>query len=89
MDKHDQLFIQLLYIFQQSAMQSMGKIKNPLTDKVERNLDQAQNSIDLLEMLKEKTRNNIPPEASKILDGFLMELRLNYIDEVNKKQVPS
>jgi hypothetical protein len=84
MEKDDQLFIQLLYIFHSSAMQAFGKLKNPITGKIEKNLDQAKQSIDMLKMLKEKTVNNLTPELTKALDSFLTEVKLNYVDEVNK-----
>jgi|RhiMethySRZTD1v2_1073278.scaffolds.fasta_scaffold3342018_1 hypothetical protein len=84
MTQSDQLFIQLLYIFHASAMQSMGKLKNPVTDKVERDLAQANQSIEMIEMLKEKTKGNISEELSRAIDAFLTELRLNYVDEVAK-----
>ena len=84
MTQSDQLFIQLLYIFHASAMQSMGKLKNPVTDKVERDLAQANQSIEMIEMLKEKTKGNISEELSRAVDAFLTELRLNYVDEVAK-----
>jgi hypothetical protein len=35
----------------------------------------------MLEMLKEKTKGNISPELSRLLDQFLTDLRLNYVDE--------
>ena len=84
MTQSDQLFIQLLYIFHASAMQSMGKLKNPMTDKIERDLAQANQSIEMIEMLKEKTKGNISEELSRAIDAFLTELRLNYVDEVAK-----
>jgi hypothetical protein len=84
MKENDQLFIQLLYVFHTSAMQSMGKLKNPFSDKIERDLVQAKQSIDMLEMMKEKTKGNLSDELSRILDGFLTELRLNFVDESNK-----
>ena len=87
MNENDQLFIQLLYVFHTSAMQSMGKIKNPLSDKIERDLSQAKQSIDMLEMIKEKTKGNLSDELKRILDGFLTELRLNFVDESNKMVV--
>jgi hypothetical protein len=89
MNENDQLFIQLLYVFHTSAMQSMGKLKNPLSDKVERDLSQAKQSIDMLEMIKEKTKGNLSDELKRILDGFLTELRLNFVDESNKTVVNS
>jgi len=84
MEKNDQLFIQLLYIFQASAMQALGKIKSPITGQIEKNIEQAKQSIEMLEMLKEKTKNNLSDELIKALDTFLSEVRLNYVEEMNK-----
>lgn len=82
-------FTQLLYLFYSSAMVAMGKLKNPATDKIERNLEQAKQSIDLLEMLKVKTKGNLSDSESRMLDGFLTDLRLNFVDESNKETVSS
>jgi hypothetical protein len=84
MNPDDQLFVQLLYIFHSSAMQSLGKVKNPFTDKIERDLHHAKETIDMIEMLKTKTQGNLSSELSNILDRFLTELRLNFVDESNK-----
>jgi hypothetical protein len=85
MTGNDELFIQLMLIFHQNAMIAMGKLKNPVTDKVERDLMQAKQSIDMLEMIKEKTINNLSPELARTLEHALTELRLNYVDETNKQ----
>ena len=84
MEKDDQLFMQLMYIFHSTALQALGKLKNPISGKIEKNADQARQSIDMLEMLKRKTSGNLAPELSKMLDNFLSELKLNYVDELNK-----
>ncbi len=77
-------FVQLVLMFQVSAMQQMGKIQNPLTKKTERDLNQAKFSIDMLEMIQQKTKNNLSDSEKKFLDHVLFELRMNYVDEVNK-----
>jgi len=79
-----QLFTLLVMNFQSSAMMSMGKLINPVTQKIERNLDQAKFSIDLLGMLEEKTRGNLAEEEEQLLRKVLTELRLNYVDELEK-----
>jgi len=84
MEKNDQLFIQLLYIFHASAMQALGKIKNPINGKIEKNLEQAKQSIEMIEMLKEKTKNNLSVELNNAIDKFLAEIRLNYVDEIGR-----
>ncbi len=49
------LFMQLVLMFQTAAMQQMGKVINPLTQKIEKDLSQAKFSIDMLGMIEEKT----------------------------------
>jgi hypothetical protein len=85
-EQHDALFVNLVLMFQSAAMQQMGKISNPLTGKVEKNLDQARFSIDMIEMLKAKTRGNVSSEIGALLDSTLTNLRLNYVDEAAKSE---
>ena len=80
-DSKTQLFLQLVLMFQTAALQQMGKIMNPITKKVEKDLNQAKFSIDILGMLQEKTQNNLSPEEKKFIDHVLFELRMNYLDE--------
>ena len=89
MNTDDQLFTQLLYIFYSSAMVSMGKLMNPASDKIERNLEQAKQSIDILELIRDKTKNNLTDTQQRTLDGLLTDLRLNYVDESNKDLISS
>jgi hypothetical protein len=77
-------FIQLVLMFQTAAMHQMGKIQNPITKKTERDLNQAKFSIDMLEMIQQKTKNNLSENEKKFLDHVLFELRMNYVDEMNK-----
>lgn len=77
-------FAQLVAIFHSSAMVALGKIKNPATDRIERNLEQAKHAVDTLEMLRVKTNGNLTDNEKRILDHALTELRLNYVDELKK-----
>lgn len=80
------LFMQLVLMFQTAAMQQMGKLMNPLTKQVERDLEQARASIDMLAMLKEKTKGNLTDDEARLIDHILFELRMNYVDEVRAEQ---
>jgi hypothetical protein len=86
LSKHDQVLLGLVMTLQFAAMQQLGKITNPLTGQVERNLEAARASIDLLEMLKVKCRANTPASVLQPLDTAVMELQMNYLDEVRKDQ---
>lgn len=85
-EKNTSLLFSLIMTFQAAAMQQMGKLKNPITDKIERDLQQAQLSIDILDMLAEKTKGNLSEDESRLLKGVLQELKLNYVDESTKEQ---
>ncbi|GJQ21861.1 MAG: hypothetical protein HBSIN02_22160 [Bacteroidia bacterium] len=80
-EKNTALFGGLITMFQAAALQQMGKVKNPVTDKIERDLEQAQMSIDMLDMLKEKTKGNLTADEEQFLTGVLRDLKLNFVDE--------
>ena len=81
-------FMQIVLSLQAAAMQQMGKVINPMTTKIERDLMMAQNSIDMLDMLNTKMQNNMSEQESNLLEHVLYELRLNYVDETKKKDIP-
>ncbi len=83
-NKIDQLFLNLVLTLHSAAMQQMGKLKNPMTDTIERNLGQAELSIDMLDMIKKKTEGNLSDEENKFLIQMLNELKMNFMDENNK-----
>ena len=85
MEKNDQLLMQLIYMFHTSAMQGLGKITDP-NGQVIRNLEYVSQTIDLMEMLKVKTKGNTTDEIDKLLEGMLLELGLNYVDEKAKPE---
>lgn len=82
--KNQALFVQLASMFYTAAMQQMGKLINPITQQIERDLDQAKVSIDILGMLESRTRGNLSDEEQRFLEHALFELRMNYLDEANK-----
>ncbi len=78
------LFLGLVHSFQAAAMQQMGKIVNPFTQEIERDLPQARLSIDMLRMLQERTSGNLTTEESRFLAHVLRELQLNYVMETEE-----
>ena len=79
----NQLFITLISSLSSQAWIQMGKIKNPVTDKLEKNLDAASMSIDMLSMIQEKTKNNLDEYESKLLEQSLKDLKMNFVFEKN------
>lgn len=83
-DSVDMMFYSLVLSLQAAAMQHLGKVMSPVTGKVERNLEAAQGTIEMLEMIRRKTDGNLSEDEQRTLERVLYELRLNFVDEKNK-----
>jgi hypothetical protein len=57
----------------------LGLIPNPATNKKERNLPQAKFIIDTLDMLKDKTKNNLNNDENNLLENVLYDLRMQFV----------
>ncbi len=62
-----------------SAMLYLGEIPDPDGKQIEVNLPMAKHSIDLLVMLREKTKGNLTAEEQKLLDQMVYDLRMKYV----------
>jgi Domain of unknown function (DUF1844) len=82
-EKSEALFLQLIMQNQQIALMSMGKLKNPVTGKTEKNLKHASAYIDTIEMLAEKTKGNLSAEEDKFISETLKELKHIYTLEID------
>jgi len=70
-----------------SAFVHMGDAPHPETgEPVPANLPLAKETIDLLDMLREKTKGNLTPEEEKFLENILMDLRLRYVAKASGKR---
>jgi hypothetical protein len=78
------LFLHLLLGLQQSGMMALGKLMNPLTRQIDKNLEAARDTIDTLAALEARTRGNLEPDEARVLQQVLTDLRMNYLDELKK-----
>lgn len=78
----------LIEMFRFQAWMAMGKVANPVSGEIDRNLDVARQMIDLLGELEVRTEGNRSEDESKLLQGVLTELRMNYLDESKKPEEP-
>ncbi len=75
-------FSSLIFSLSSTAFMHLGAIPDPNTGKTEKNLVLAKQTIDLLGVLREKTRNNLDSEEENLFDHLLYDLRMAYIKEV-------
>ncbi len=82
-DMHKELFAHLVILLASSTMQHLGKVVNPATNAAEVNLEAAQSSIDLLDMLETKTRGNLDKDEDRFLKATLAQLKMNFVETAN------
>ena len=66
-----------------SVLMNLGLVENPVTKQKEKEPEVARQTIDLIELLKEKTKGNLTQEESKLIEDVLHELRLWYVKVVS------
>jgi hypothetical protein len=63
-----------------SVLVHLGEIQHPDSQKPEPNVPLAKQTIDILGMLRDKTRGNLTQEEAQLLDNLLYDLRMKYVD---------
>jgi hypothetical protein len=81
-----QLFDQLISSLVHSAWVYLGKVKNPMNDKLEKNIDQASVQIDMLDMLFKRMTGNLSEEEEQYLSNIIRELKMNFVEEKNNPE---
>ncbi len=72
-------FSVLLTSLASSALMSLGLAPHPGTNEVHQDRNMAQFNIDLLLVLKEKTKGNLTPDENKFLDALIADLQLKFV----------
>lgn len=63
-----------------TALIHLGAAPNPETGRAEPNLVLARQSLDLLAVLKDKTRGNLTADEEKLFNDVLTDLRLRFVE---------
>ena len=82
-------FVGFVFSLAHTAAVHFGDVPDPATGQpMQPNLPAAQQMIDILSLLEEKTRGNLTAEERQLLEQILYELRLRYV-EIGKSSKPS
>jgi len=57
----------------------LGEVPHPELGNVEKDVPLAKQSLDVLSLLREKTRNNLTPDEDKFFETLLADLRLRFV----------
>ncbi len=72
-------FAELLNLIVMQAMVGLGMLSGPGGERIAPDLAVAKHFIDLLQVLEDKTRNNLTPDEKRLLDQVLYEMRMRYV----------
>ena len=67
-----------------TALVQLGLAPNPANGKTEKDLMNAKQTIDILGILEEKTKGNLIPEESHLLEQCLYDLKMSYVSLLKK-----
>jgi len=63
-----------------ATMAALGEIENPFTKKKEKDLKAAKQHIDILEILSDKTTNNLSESEGQLLKQMVYTLKMKYVE---------
>lgn len=79
-DRQQILFLSLVQSLVSSAWIHLGKMKNPVTGTNSIELEEASMSIDMLEMLHNRTQGNLSADEKRFLESALSDLKINFVE---------
>lgn len=75
-------FVNFLSTLATNAAASLGAVPHPATGKRSLDLETGKYWLDVLAMIKEKTKGNLHAQEARLLDGLLADLRMQYVTVV-------
>ena len=73
-------FSSFLLSLSSSTLLHLGEIADPQSGEKKKDLALAKQSIDIICLLKEKTKGNLSQEEEKLLEHLLYDLRMRYVE---------
>jgi hypothetical protein len=72
-------FEALIFSLSTTALLQLGMAPHPETGRQEKDLPGAKQTIDILEMLQQKTRGNLTADEGQLLEECLYDLKMTYV----------
>jgi Domain of unknown function (DUF1844) len=63
-----------------SAAMALGLAPNPTNGKIEKNPELARFNIDLLRMLRDKTKGNLSADEQKFIESIVTDLQMKFVN---------
>ncbi len=74
-------FSSIVFPFYTQALLKLGLLEEPTHPKADENLELARRLIDIIDLLKDRTKGNLKPEEEKFLESCLQQLKAGYLEK--------
>jgi hypothetical protein len=75
-------FSSFVFSISTTVLMDLGEIEHPIEKEKKVNLTMAKHSIDVLDMLKDKTKGNLTEQESALIENIVADLKLRYCNKV-------
>jgi len=75
----------IVEMFAMQAMLGLGTIPDPHSGKTSKDLDMSRHFIDLLAVIKDKTKGNLDKQEESLIDSALCQLRMQHVNAAKQK----
>jgi hypothetical protein len=79
-------FVSFMMSIASNAASALGMMEHPVTHQRDVDIELGKHWIDILGMLQKKTAGNLTPQETRMLEGLLADLRMQYVSLVNSPQ---
>lgn len=76
-------FSSFIFSISTTVLMDLGEIEHPIDKEKKVNLKMAKHSIDILDMLKEKTKGNLAEQETTLLENIVADLKLRYFKKTS------
>lgn len=84
----DASFAELINMIAMQAMVGLGGMAGPGGERIPPSLEIAKHYVDMLQVLEDKTKNNLAEEEKRLLDQVLYEIRMRYVQSASGGAAP-
>jgi hypothetical protein len=83
----DQYLFSLITMFASSVWCQLGKIQDPSSGKIQKDFKKARWTIDMLIMLRDKTKGNLTKKEEDMITSTISNLQISYADETSRSKL--
>lgn len=84
-----QIFLEFLNNLAHSLLVHLGELPDPGSGLVRENLEAAQQTLEILGVLRKKTHGNLSAHESRIFDSLIYELMMRFRQKVESARAPA